>query len=266
MKKLSLIMALALIVTATGCGKNKTEEVTVGGTSDEIVETTEPTQAPEEAVEPTAAPDAEVTKAPDAAKQPTKKPAATKKPTEAPAANPTKNPTKAPVATVAPTPIPTVGPTPAPTQKPTPAPTATPVPTPKPTPTPTPAPAEDNRSLDELMAKITSNLGEMPMTANMPLDSENFEFYTFAGYVEGAEGVACEPMMSSIAHSVVLVRLPAGQDAAAFASKMKQNADPRKWLCVEAEKVSTASKGNLALLVMSASDTTDKIIANFKSL
>lgn len=252
MKKLSLIMALALIVTATGCGKEKAEDVTVGGSSDDIVATTEPTEELEATTEPTDAPEAEATVAPEA----TKKPSSTKKPTKAPTSNPTKAPTSAP----------TVGPTPAPTQKPTQKPTATPTPTPKPTATPTPAPVEDKRNLDELMTKITSNLGEMPMTSNMPLDSENFEFFTFASYVEGAEGVVCEPMMSSIAHSVVLVRLPQGQDAAAFANKMKQNADPRKWLCVEAEKVSVASKGNLAILVMSASDTTDKIIANFKSL
>ena len=227
MKKLSLLLAMTFLVSLAGCGGTKTEDTVTQG---------------QEQVEVTATPDAETEVTPEPTEE------AISDPTVSPTKNPTKAPTKAP--TQAPTQAPTIAPTP--------------VPTPAPTPVPTPVP--DTRSLDELMTKITSNLGEMPMTGTMPLDSENFEFYTFASFIDGAEGIACEPMMSSIAHSVVLVRLPQGQDAAAFANKMKANADPRKWLCVEAEKVSVASKGNLALLVMSASETTDKIIANFKNL
>lgn len=230
MKKITLLMALAMVLAVSSCGKKNTDDVISETPDIEIEQEVEAT--PEAMSDPTAAPTDEATKSP------TKAP--TKEPTKAPTQAPTKGPTKAP----------TQAPTPTPTQKPTPAPT----------------PVQDTRSLDELMTKITSNLGEMPMTGTNPLDAENFEFFTFAGYVDGAEGIVCEPMMSSIAHSVVLVRLPQGTDAAAFANKMKANADPRKWICVEAEKVSVASKGNLALLVMSASDTTDKIIANFKNL
>ena len=237
MKKITLLMALVLVLTATGCGKKDVEptptpEASMG--QEDVVETTDPTETPDESEAPTTEP----TKAPQTQ--------ATKAPTKAPATEATKAPTKAPTVE--------------PTQAPTPAPTPTQAPTPAPT------PVQDTRPLGDLMAKITSNLGEMPMTENHTLDAETFEFFTFAEYVDGAEGVACEPMMSSVAHSVVLVRLPNGIDASAFASKMKANADPRKWICVEAEKVATASKGNLAILVMSASDRADKIIANFKNL
>lgn len=233
MKKITLLMALVLVLTATGCGKKDVEptptpEASMG--QEDVVETTDPTETPDESEAPTTEP----TKAPQTQ--------ATKAPTKAPATEATKAPTQAP----------TAEPTQAPTQAPT--------------PTPAPTPVQDTRPLGDLMAKITSNLGEMPMTENHTLDAETFEFFTFAEYVEGAEAMASEPMMSSIAHSVVLVRLPNGIDASAFASKMKANADPRKWLCVEAEKVATASKGNLAILVMSASDKADKIIANFKNL
>ena len=234
MKKITLLMALALVLAATGCGKKDVAEPTPAPEAsmgqEEVVGTTEPTEAPEESEAPTT------------------------NPTKAPQTQTTKAPTKAP-ATEA---------TKAPIAEPTPV--VTPAPTQAQAPTPAPTPVQDTRPLGDLMAKITSNLGEMPMTETHTLDAETFEFFTFAEYVEGAEAVASEPMMSSIAHSVVLVRLPNGADASAFASKMKANADPRKWLCVEAEKVATASKGNLAILVMSASDKADQIIANFKNL
>ena len=237
MKRIALLLALVLALGVTGCGKKQAEDVVTEG-QDQVEVTQAPEVTPEAIGDPTAPPSSEPTKTP------------TKAPTKAPASEATKAPEKAP----------TKAPTAEPTQAPTPAPTPTQAPTPAPT------PVQDTRPLGELMTKITSNLGEMPMTENHTLDKETFEFFTFAEYVEGAEAMASEPMMSSIAHSVVLVRLPNGTDAAAFASKMKANADPRKWLCVEAEKVATASKGNLAILVMSASDKTDKIIANFKNL
>ena len=124
-------------------------------------------------------------------------------------------------------------------------------------------PQQDSRSLSEIMTSLTSNLGEMPMIGEIPLDEENFAFYTFADYVKGAEGLVSEPMMGSFAHSVVLVRLPEGTDVSAFASKVKNNADPRKWICVEAETVEVRTKGNLVLLVMSSKETANKIVSRF---
>ena len=124
-------------------------------------------------------------------------------------------------------------------------------------------PQGDTRPLSQIMASITSNLGEMPMLGEIELDKENFSFYTFADYVEGAEGYVSEPMMGSIAHSVVLVRLPEDTDVSAFAAKVKANADPRKWICVEAETVEVRTKGNIVLLVMSTKEVADKIVSQF---
>ena len=108
---------------------------------------------------------------------------------------------------------------------------------------------------------------ELPMLGEMPLeDPETFQWMTFAQYVEGAEAMVSEPMMGSIAHSFVLVRLPEGTDAAAFAAEMEANCDPRKWICVEAEKVASASYENLALLCMSNEVLVDIAIANFNSM
>lgn len=124
-------------------------------------------------------------------------------------------------------------------------------------------PAADTRPLSEIIETITTNLGEMPMTQIMELDKEMFSAFTFVDYVEGAEAYVHEPMMGSFAHSVVLVRLPEGTDVSAFASKMKNNADPRKWICVEAETVKVSTKGNLVLLVMSSEDVANKVTSKF---
>lgn len=125
-----------------------------------------------------------------------------------------------------------------------------------------PAPKE---ALSDIMSAITSNLGEMPMLMNEPLTEENFEFFTFAKYVNGAEAFVSEPMMGSFAHSVVLVRLPEGADVTAFANEVKANANARKWICVEAEKVTVTQKDDLVLLVMSSAERADKITAAFKA-
>ncbi len=133
----------------------------------------------------------------------------------------------------------------------------------KPAEKPVEKPVADNRALSEIMAEITTDLGEMPMIGEIEADEESFEFYTFVPYVEGAKAYISEPMMGSFAHSVVLVRLPEGQNAEDFASKVRANADPRKWICVEAEAVKVSTKGNLVLLVMSSEDRVNKITSKF---
>jgi len=123
----------------------------------------------------------------------------------------------------------------------------------------------DSMTLTEIMETITDGL-ELPATENIPLTEENFEFYTFISPVEGAEGLATEPMMSSIAHSVVLIRLPDNADAQSVADSISANADPRKWICVEAEKTVVSVHGNTILLVMSSEDNATHIADSFDAL
>ncbi|MDO4749735.1 MAG: hypothetical protein Q4A39_02715, partial [Eubacteriales bacterium] len=105
----------------------------------------------------------------------------------------------------------------------------------------------------------------LPMVGSMPLDEENFSFFAFIDPIEGAEGLVSEAMVGSIAHSVVLLALPDDVDAESVAQQMQANADPRKWICVEAEKVMTLTKGNLVLLIMSSVERADVIAANFQA-
>lgn len=228
-KKLAIILFSTLFIIS-GCGKK----------AETPVNTASPT--PSATASATATPDA--TSSPDATSVPdaTSTPDATATPdaTSAPDATATPHATSTPSATLAPA--------------------ATPNKTPSPnTPAPaTPAPVSVNDKMNSILQGV-----ETPRYEVMPIDAESFESFFFVPYVDGAKAVSADALISSTAHSVCLVSLPNGTDAQSFASKVKQNADPRKWICVEAESVQVAAKGNMVLLVMSDSKTANAIINNF---
>ena len=127
-------------------------------------------------------------------------------------------------------------------------------------------PTQSGTDLTATMNSILSGVADLPMYQVTELTSDNFEFFTFIPYADGYKGVQADSLIGSIAHSVVLVEVPAGTDASTVAADMKANADPRKWICVEAESVQTAVKGQLVLLVMSTQAHADAIVANFNAL
>ena len=69
------------------------------------------------------------------------------------------------------------------------------------------------------------------------------------------EAAAFEPMMGSMAFSMVLVRLAEGADAKAVAESMKSGIDTRKWICVEADDLKVAGFGDVVMLIMVNSDS-----------
>ena len=71
-----------------------------------------------------------------------------------------------------------------------------------------------------------------------------------------------EPMMGSQAYSMVLVRVSDSANAASVAQTMKDNINPRKWICVEADDIKAASKGDLALFFMVDSEFADTVTAS----
>ena len=76
-------------------------------------------------------------------------------------------------------------------------------------------------------------------------------------------------MMSSIAYSVVLVRMKDGADIEAAKTKIKEKIDPRKWFCVEVpeEDIIVKNKGNLIILIMVEDENTrNKIEEGFDNL
>jgi hypothetical protein len=122
-------------------------------------------------------------------------------------------------------------------------------------------------SLEEIMVKLYAGIKEeeMPMMVeNTPLTEENFQYYAFTN-AKYKEAIASESMTGSVAHSVVLIRLEDSKDAETVVKEIKEKADPRKWICVEAEKLYVLNKGDLVVLIMS-NELADPIKANFENL
>ena len=129
-------------------------------------------------------------------------------------------------------------------------------------------PAENpaDMTLESMMDAILNGVSDLPAVGSTPLDADNFEFFAFAPYADGLQGLASEAMINAVAHSVVLVRVPEGMDVQEIADQMQANMDPRKWICVEAEKSSVTVHDDVILLVMSFETTEKQIRENFDAL
>ena len=113
-------------------------------------------------------------------------------------------------------------------------------------------------TLEEIMAKLYAGIPaeNLPMMlGQIPVDAENVEAYLGTTEVSFKEALVSEPMIGSIAHSVVLVRLNDAKDADAAVAKIKESANPRKWICIEASNVVVESKGDLVVLIMSDAES-----------
>ena len=113
---------------------------------------------------------------------------------------------------------------------------------------------------------------QKPMLGNINVSTDmqdNIAYYIGTDEIEYEEILASEPMMGSIAHSVVLVRMKDGADIEAAKTTIKEKVDPRKWICVEVpeDKIIVKSKGDLIILIMVADDTTrEKLEEGFDNL
>ena len=100
----------------------------------------------------------------------------------------------------------------------------------------------------------------------MEVTKETAEYFLGTADIEFKEALVSESGVGAIAHSVVLVRLNDAKDAEDAVSKIKENANPRKWICVEASNVIVKSKGDLVILIMSNEVLAPKLEANFEGL
>jgi len=84
--------------------------------------------------------------------------------------------------------------------------------------------------------------------------------------VDFTEGVYSMPMMSAQAYQCVLLRLAEGEDIEEAKQTLLDNADPRKWICVEAESVVVENVGDVVLFLMSDNATAEAIQESFLAL
>ena len=127
-------------------------------------------------------------------------------------------------------------------------------------------------SLEELMTKVYADIPEEQrpmMLSNIEITDENIEGFLGTADIDYEEALASEPMVGSIAHSVILVRTKENADIESIKNTIKENIDPRKWICVwgEEEDVIIKNKGNLIIVIMvEDEETRTKIEKGFDEL
>lgn len=110
-------------------------------------------------------------------------------------------------------------------------------------------------TLEDIMAKVYENIpeNERPMMLeNTEVDNDNVEYFLGTTDIDYKEALASESGVGSIAHSVVLLRAKEGADVEEIKTKIKENVNPRKWICVgvEDDDVIIKSKGDLIILIV----------------
>lgn len=109
-------------------------------------------------------------------------------------------------------------------------------------------------SLSDIMKGVYKNIpeDELPELINEKVNKDNQEYYLGSSDITYKEALASEPLMSSVAHSVVLVRANSVKDVDNIKKEIKEKIDPRKWVCVgvDEKNVLVESKGDLVILIM----------------
>ncbi len=124
-------------------------------------------------------------------------------------------------------------------------------------------------SLQTIMDKLYKDIPEdqLPMALeDVQLNEDNEAYFLGSDKIEYAEGLAREPAVSSIAYSVVLLRVKEDVDVEALVKKIQSSVDPAKWVCVEAESVIVESRGDVILVVMADQDQASTISKAFEDL
>lgn len=132
-------------------------------------------------------------------------------------------------------------------------------------------PITSGEDLTALVEKIYEGVEiEMPMLMSQSIDVADSDTVKYMTGLENTDSVeyvvASEPMMTSQAYSLVLVKVKDGANIEEMAKQMNENIDTRKWICVTAEKVYTTTSGDVICLVMSKEDTAKAVYENFKAL
>ena len=122
-----------------------------------------------------------------------------------------------------------------------------------------PAEAALAGSMEQNVNKILEENPVQFMGGMMPLDLQDtseeglwaLKNYTGLDSAEKLTDAAVyEPMTGSQAFSLVLVRVTDSADAQTVARQMKDNINPRKWICAGADQVMAAGYGDVVMFIM----------------
>ncbi len=110
---------------------------------------------------------------------------------------------------------------------------------------------------------------KLPKLATNVVDVTDINAVTYSTGLTSNENleyvVVSEPLMSSQAYSLVLVKVKDGVNANEIAKEMSEKVNTNKWICVSAEKVYATNSDNLVCLVMASEEWAKPVYEKFKS-
>ncbi len=128
-------------------------------------------------------------------------------------------------------------------------------------------------TLEEIVDKIYANETATDEIASLATnevlldDVDNLTYNLGVASADAIErAVVSEPMMSSIAYSLALVKAKEGADIEALKNEILEGVNYRKWFCVAAEKIAVANCGDIIMMVMSSEENVDAILAAFSTV
>ena len=113
-----------------------------------------------------------------------------------------------------------------------------------------------------------NNKNVLPELETMKVDIKNIDevtSYTGLKTNDGIESiVVSEPLITSQAYSVAIVKVKDNADVEKIKQDMLDNIDMRRWICVSAEQLYITNSGNIIFSVMADKDVAKAVYNDFK--
>ncbi len=128
---------------------------------------------------------------------------------------------------------------------------------------------ETAKDINDIINTINkNNKSILPELETMKVDIKNIDevtSYTGLKTNDGIESiVVSEPLITSQAYSVAIVKVKDSADVEKIKQEMLDNIDMRRWICVSAEQLYITNSGNIIFSVMADKDVAKAVYNDFK--
>ena len=129
--------------------------------------------------------------------------------------------------------------------------------------------AETPKNINDIINTINkNNKNVLPELETMKVDIKNIDevtSYTGLKTNDDIESiVVSEPLITSQAYSVAIVKVKDSADVEKIKQEMLDNIDMRRWICVSAEQLYITNSGNVIFSVMADKDVAKAVYNDFK--
>lgn len=128
----------------------------------------------------------------------------------------------------------------------------------------------NEEEMTNFIEDIYAGIEDMPMLETSIIDCNDIEnVYVYTGLNNGDELemlAVSQSLINAQAYEVVVAKVKPGIDAKKIAEDISNNVDMRRWICVSAEKLYSASTGDIVFMVMADKETAGVVYNNFKKI